>query len=471
MSATRKKFHSNFFKLALIILLYPLQVSAESFSPPDFNYSRYLEDYSYLKDETKRTGLFDSIKYMPLDKDGEIYLSLGGETRQHYENVRNGNWGATPNDDNGYYLQRYMFHGDLHIGKQARTFVEFKSGIESGRAGGPRGVDEDKFDLHQAFFDYKFNHGDNHSSTLRVGRQELIFGARRFVNYRERPNVRLSFDGAKLIWEKGLWNVSAFATKPVEVDPGVLDDNYIHNQTFWGLYTVRKRPQIIPGNIDLYYLGLERDTARFVQGTDNELRHSFGTRWWDKTGPWDYNFEFIYQIGKFGKGDINAFTFASDTGYTLKFPSHKVRLSLRGDISSGDDDPNDSDLETFNLHFAKGKHLGQFAPYGPVNLMEIHPKVDIHILQKYKVTAMWEFLWRQSVDDGIYSIGQGPLRTGSQSNARYVGNQAILEASWQIDRHLAVRALSSYFFAGTFLKETPPGEDIGYLSGMLTYKF
>ena len=151
--------------------------------------------------------------------------------------------------------------------------------------------------------------------------------------------------------------------------------------------------------------------------------------------------------------------------------TYKIRFSLRGDISSGDDDPNDSDLETFNLMFGKGKHLGQLAPYGPVNLFEFHPKIDLTLFDRYKIVTMWGFLWRYNIDDGIYSIGNTPLRIGSLSDSRYVGNQAILEATWQVDRHLAVSGLFSYFFAGTFLKESPPGEDIKYTSILLAYKF
>jgi hypothetical protein len=458
------------FRLVLILTVtFPVNIFA--FSPPKFNASRYLEDYSYLKDPKKKTGYFDSIKYISLNTEGYTYFSIGGETRQHYERVENDNWGATKEDKSGYYLQRYMFHGDLHLNKKVRLFGQLQSGIETGRLAGPRGVDEDQLDLNQFFVDYFLKQSHYGSFLFRVGRQELIFGSRRFVNYRERPNIRLSFDGLKFEWTSGLWKTSGFVSKQVEIDRHMFDNDLAKGASFWGLYAVRKKPAFIPGNLDVYYLGLGKKSARFVQGTDNEQRHSLGLRWWGKNGALDYNFEYIRQFGDFGNGDINAFTYASDTGYTAKLYPHKVRISFRGDISSGDDDPNDSDLETFNLMFGKGKHLGQLAPYGPVNLFEVHPKAELTLFDKYKIVTMWEFLWRYSIDDGIYSIANMPLRTGSLSNSRYVGNQAILEVTWQVDRHLAVSGLISYFFTGTFLKETPPGEDIKYTSILLSYKF
>ncbi len=456
---------------SLLFFVATLPINVFAFSPPKFNASRYMEDYTYLKDPKKRTGYFDSIKYIPFNSNSDAYFSIGGETRQHYERVENDNWGETTEDKSGYYLQRYMLHGDLHLNKRVRFFGQIQSGIETGRLAGPRGVDEDELDLHQFFADYFLKQSSNDSFLLRVGRQELIFGSRRFVNYRERPNVRLSFDAFKFEWTSGLWKTSGFVSKQVEIDRHVFDNDFARGASFWGLYTVRKKPGVIPGNLDFYYFGLDKKSAVFVQGTDDEQRHSLGVRWWGNRGALDYNFEYIRQFGGFGNGDINAFTFASDTGYTWRFQPHKLRISFRGDISSGDDNPNDSDLETFNLMFGKGKHLGQLAPYGPVNLFEVHPKTELTLFDKYKIVAMWEFLWRYSVDDGIYSIANTPLRTGSSSNARYVGNQAILEATWQVNRHLAISGLLSYFFAGTFLKETPPGEDIKYTSILLSYKF
>ena len=123
---------------------------------PSFNQSRYKEDFQFLRDPSKRTEFFDPLKYIPLNNSESIYLTLGGETRQHFEFISNNNWGKGKQDDNGYYLQRYLLHGDLHVGERLRFFTQFMSGVETGREGGPRGVDKDTFDLNQGFFDFDF---------------------------------------------------------------------------------------------------------------------------------------------------------------------------------------------------------------------------------------------------------------------------------------------------------------------------
>jgi Alginate export len=72
------------------------------------------------------------------------------------------------------------------------------------------------------------------------------------------------------------------------------------------------------GNIDLYYLGIDRKEARFDQGAARETRHSVGMRLWGKMKAWDYNSEMIVQLGNFGHGKVRAWAAASDVGYTLR---------------------------------------------------------------------------------------------------------------------------------------------------------
>jgi len=105
----------------------------------------------------------------------------------------------------------------------------------------------------------------------------MAYGSSRLVSVREAPNVRLTFDGVKAILKVNGWQVDAFAVKPVRTKTGMFDDDSDPNQNFWGLYAVTPVPWLPGGNVDLYYLGLDRKNARFEQGTAHELRHSVGT--------------------------------------------------------------------------------------------------------------------------------------------------------------------------------------------------
>ena len=194
-------------KLLYVVVATPLLLANNSRAGdaplhPQFKLSRQDEDWSVLRDPALRTDAFDIVKFIPLNRDGSSWLTLGGEVRQRYEYFDNFNWGKGPQDDNGYMLQRYLIHADAHIGENFRVFTQFKSGLEDGRNGGPRPTDRDEFDVHQLFADVRVPFDEKDSLTLRVGRQELSFGTQRLVSVRESPNVRQSFDGALSAYEE-----------------------------------------------------------------------------------------------------------------------------------------------------------------------------------------------------------------------------------------------------------------------------
>jgi len=445
--------------------------STASLGPPPFKKLRYDENYEYLRDPLRRADYLDTIKFIPLNTNEEWYLTLGGEIRERYEYYHNNLWGLGPQDGNGYLLQRYMVHADAHFGDYFRVFAQFKSGLEDGRNGGPRPTDRDDFDLHQAFFDVRVACSDEDSLTFRAGRQELAYGSSRLISFREEPNVRRSFDGVKAILRVKGWQVDAFAVKPVRTRSGVFDDDPDPDQNFWGLYAVTPVSWLPGGNVDLYYLGLDRRNARFDQGAAHELRHSLGTRIWGHKAGWDYNLEFVYQFGSFGSGAIQAWTAASDLGFTFEQVPLTPRLGLKANVTSGDDNPNDSDLQAFNPLFPRGAYFGEPALIGPANHMDIHPQLELALRRNLSLTLGWDCFWRESTHDGIYGPAVNLIESGNASNARYVGNQVEAMVEWRVDRHFTFTADYAHFIAGDFLKQTTPGKDVDYFSAWITCRF
>jgi hypothetical protein len=119
----------------------PQATSCNLTPPPAYQLLRDKEDYSYLKDPRCRTDFWDAIKYIPLGSQQGWYLSLGGELRERYEFFHNEEAGSQLADrhgNNSYALQRYLLHGDLHLGARLRFFAQIMSGLENGRSGGPR---------------------------------------------------------------------------------------------------------------------------------------------------------------------------------------------------------------------------------------------------------------------------------------------------------------------------------------------
>src|SRR5246127_2402530 len=212
------------------LLVGPPPAHAQSDQPggpviPDRNYQllRGDEDWSFLRDPALRQDFWDPIKYIPLRRNSaDWYLTISGAVREVWEQTGNNNWGQQP-FWNSFFLERYMLGFDAHYGKHLRTFVQFKSGLESFRIGGPRPIDEKKLDFQNAFLDLA-TAGDHNWLTLRVGIQELEYGAGRLIDVREGPNVRLSFTGFRILSKVGSWHADAFAVRP-DVDNFGFFDN------------------------------------------------------------------------------------------------------------------------------------------------------------------------------------------------------------------------------------------------------
>jgi hypothetical protein len=457
--------------LTVTIPLLPAPAAGENaLQPPPYRLNRADENYLYLRDPARRSDFWDPIKYLPLNQSGSWHFSVGGEARERFEYFHNPDWGDNP-QGRGYLLQRYFLHVDLQMGEHARLFTQLQSSLQDGRRGGARATDEDKLDLHQAFLDLKLSLSPDSSLVLRSGRQELAYGSQRIVSVREGPNVRQSFDGFRVMYRAAELQLDALAVRPVQTKRHFFDDGTDSGKALWGSYAVLPFPPLSHAKLDLYYLGLFREGARFDQGAARETRHSVGARLWRAQEPLDYNFEALYQWGSFGSGDIRAWTVASDTGYTLASLPLRPRVSLKADIASGDQDPGDPDLQTFNPLFPKGAYFSEAGLIGPANFFDLNPCLELHPAERLTVTVDWDFFWRESTRDGLYNNSVALVRSGKTGDARYIGSMPQAQLSWEIDRHLTFVGIYGHFFAGEFLRETGPAKDIDYFTSWFTYKF
>jgi hypothetical protein len=429
------------------------------------------EDWSFLKDPSLRQDLWDPLKYIPLGPDG-WYLSIGGGAREVLEQVGNDNWGKQPYT-NTFYLERYVLHTDWHFGKYFRTYVELKSGLESFRQGGPRPIDEKKLDFEEAFVEVGAEEGDNWVAVL-AGRQELNYGSGRLVSVREGPNVRQSFDGARLKSRIGGWRIDGWAVRPDLDKLGFFDNVPDHGTAFWGVYATRPWRRRV--SFDSYYLGLDRKSFTYNRGTAQETRHTVGARLWrppaTKESDWDFDYEGVWQFGSFGADGIRAWTLASDTGYSFPSVPLRPRISVKTDISSGDD-PRSHSLGTFSPLFPIGNYFGVLADTGPgpVNFIDVHPRLQTSLPKGVSISTDVVVQWRESLTDGVYAVPGFLLVPAGDSRARFVGYRPGMEVRWQIDRHAWLQADYGVFFAGDFLKQASPGRNINYTEFWAGYKF
>ena len=441
--------------------------------PPPYTLSRWDEDYRYLKDG-KGNDIFDPIKYIRLNDAGDWYLSLGAQARYRYEFFDNNNFGAGVQDDNGFHLLRLLAHADLHLGDNLRFFVQGKSALIDGRDGGPRPTDADEADIQQAFIDGTIPFGDKQSVMLRFGRQDLAYGAQRLISPLDWTNTRRTFDGFRGSLRLDAHTLDLFWVRPVVIEKVELNDGD-EDTSFAGVYDVMKLPSVIEGagsKLDLYFLALNKDTNATTPVESDT--YTLGARFWTNPKPWDLDVEADYQFGEFGAGDISAWSFAIEGGYTFANTQLSPRVYLGFDIASGDDDPTDPDRQTFNQLFPLGHlYFGFIDVIGRQNIIDVHPGISLKLTRDLTFRGDYHVFWRESSSDAVYAASGAALIPAGASSDQFIGQEVDLLLTWQFDRHLQVYGGYSHFFAGDFVEEsgaaTGADEDIDFLYAALVY--
>jgi hypothetical protein len=224
-------------------------------------------------------------------------------------------------------------------------------------------------------------------------------------------------------------------------------------------------------NVDLYYLGYDHKSARYTQGAGREQRETIGTRVWSHTSTWDYDFEYTAQFGRFNTGNISAWGTGYHLGYTFNHARFAPQPELDGGVLSGDHNPRDNTLSTFNPLFPNGNYLSQSILLGPFNLIIVRPTYKTALTRRASSNTNLEVLWRQATQDGVYNIVGILTHPPDNSTARFIGTQIQQEFDYNFTRHLSGSLTYEHFFAGAFLKRSPPGHSLNFISPQLTYNF
>jgi hypothetical protein len=412
---------------------------------PAYRFLRFDESYTYLKRPECAVDEFDAIKFRGLGI-GEARISFGADLRVRMETGQDLRYYPAPPNTRNDVLQRYHAHVDLRIDDSLRFFGELKVAEVAGRPV-PIPTDEDGLDVHQAFVEWK-----GASTQARLGRQELMFGSGRRLFPRNGPNVRGSYDAARVTQQWSGWTVDLLAFKPVSIDPGSFDDVSVDAQRFWVAYGTGPVP-IWGLRTDLYYIGLERDGARFAQGLADERRHSVGARLFGRRGAWDHDHEATLQAGTFGSGDIRAWAFEGEVGYTVPDAPTRPRVSIRYNAGSGDRDPANPNLETFYAMFPRGGITTEVFGFSPANLLHLRLGIEQRITPRLGVIVSADGVWRTSVRDGLYGAGGNVMIAGHASRSRYVGWDVDTTINWRLTRQVVIGVSAGYFRNGTFSRE------------------
>lgn len=161
----------------------------------------------------------------------------------------------------------------------------------------------------------------------------------------------------------------------------------------------------------------------------------------------------------------------TDFHYLLDSLELRPVLGIRLDYVSGDRGPANGTLNTFNALFANPAYFGLLAQLTPMNLFDIHPSLTLELSERADAIVDWDFFWRASKEDGLYSPPRFFARAGDPMQGRFIGHQPGLELVYRVSRHLTWGTEASYFLSGDYLMDSGDAENIINLATILSFKY
>lgn len=415
------------------LLIWPTAILADETVPsrPAILFNRWQEDWSVLANPAVSREPLDDLKYMPLASDA--YLSLGADLRERFEANDAVNFGVNGTKSEEYVISRLETHADLRWdGLQA--FVQLQSDFAPGKTV-LTPVDQDRFDLEQAFLAYTTKIGDG-VMRLRVGRQQIAFDLQRFISVRDGPNIRQSYDALWADYETGNWRFISFYSQPVQDrDLRVFDDYSSNHLTYGGVHAEYRISDA--SSITAILSQYKQDHAHFLSVSGTELRNILDLHFAGRAHGFDWDIEGMGQSGHIADESIRAWAVGSRTGYTLSDVYWTPRLGLQVDAASGDSNGHDKTLGTFNPLFPNGYYVTLSGYTGFTNFIHVKPSVTLKPTSDLTVLLAVAAQWRETTADAVYTQPDIPVPKTAGRGGAYTGTYVQTRLDWQVTPHFS----------------------------------
>ncbi len=345
-------------------------------------------------------------------------------------------------------------------------------------------------DLHEAYV--KVDNIFGQPVSLKIGRQELVYGDQRLIGAFGWNNNGRSFDAIKANFSNSAVSIDAFASKINDATAALGTNCFTGcggdaDQDFYGINAAIKA---IPNNTVEAYVYYWRDSnsatafgqtvaggqigANTFAATENPIKasnlYTYGVRAKGHYKAVDYGLELPLQSGNIdttttatglsNNYNIKSFAFTANAGYTLP-TSMKIRIGAEYDTSQGDNDGGaDTDIETFfNLFPTNHGHYGLMDQQGWRNVDAFSFNVKADVTSKLKLyLAFWSFKLNEE-KDAWYGAANwnntpgGARMTSSTNTESDVGSELDFVATYKYNSALTAQLGLARFFTGKLLDQ------------------
>jgi len=409
---------------------------------------------------------------------------------------------ATRKPTQDFTLQRMRLSFDMDINKNVMARVMFQDVRTFGEAGIT--TNEERTDVQEGYVQLR-NLGDINSLLtnvqLRIGRWQQGYGNHRVIGTLGWANQSRSYDGAKIMYKKGNFNVDVFAWQIEENTTGGVSgsDSTFSQATgkdtvLFGFYAQYKFGGFLKGNVIEPYLvakaeSTDEDVTSATKTPESETRYTWGFRAAGKNisglGGFDYTIEPNLQTGNSrytpfdksqnenAKENISAWAIHAEAGYTFKNLPWTPRIGYAYSFASGDDNYDQGSQKTYKqVSPTQHAHNGYMDVTSWQNIIDHQLHLNLKPTKKLVVDVKAHFFELDEESDDWYHVG-GTLVNGSGAD-RYLdnngnsqdtddelGQEIDVTLKYKMFENFGVVAGYSHFFAGDFIEDTSGGQDRG----------
>ncbi|MGP7795434.1 alginate export family protein [Sphingomonas sp. CLY1604] len=452
---------------------YPAAAAGDGATTNGFNLSRWAEDWRGMRDPAKRDDPLDRLKFLPLDGDGDVYLTLSGEFRLRVNHTTNP--GLRDARAQRQDINRIVAGADLHVGPHFRAFAEVAHGGISGvELGAPAATLRNDLVLQQAFVE-----GNAEVSGVavgaRYGRQEFTDGPNLLVSQRDNNTIRYTLNGWRA-WARGARvRADLFDLKPTQYgDLGTDDDVVDPARRFSGVTLGFAAPPTWFGGSKLYvdpFLWRRRNQVGAWGGRIGPAtRYYVGTHVWGDAGRVTIDWTVNHQFGHYINQDIDAWQVFLAQTYRLGASRTAPRVGVHFDYASGGGGYGDGKLRDAYAPFGNNIYYSYGLFLTPSNLIAVAPNVTVSPTKRLRVTAEYQLAWRDSVTDAVYRANGQPFAGTQRIGDAKIGDVARLQAVWAISPRLSVTGRYEHLAAGPSLSKAG-FQSSDFLAGWISFRF
>jgi len=452
---------------------YPAAAQGDGATVKGYNLSRWAEDWRIYRNPAKRDDFLDRLKYLPLDDDGDIYLTLSGEARLRMNLTSNPQLIEAPEQRQD--IVRLVGGADLHIGEHLRFYGEIAHGRLSGKnVGTPSGSLRNDFVRQQYFAEADGRVGEVDLG-VRYGRQEFTDGPNLLISQRDNNTIRFVLNGTRVWARTATMRVTLFDFETTDLgDGGLGDDVPDKDRRFSGVSAGFVLPDRWLSKSNLYFdpfFWRRRNRVGTWGGIVlPAVRYYAGARLWGDVGPVAIDWTIVHQYGNFGGRRIAAWqAFAAQT---LRVGTDKTapRIGIHADYGSG------------GGGYTHGTLRNAYAPYGnnvyfsyglfltATNLIAVAPNVSFQPAKGVRASLEYQFAWRDDARDAVYRANYTPYVDTERVAGKAVAQLARAQIVYSITPRLSLTTRAEYLRAQEVL--TRAGyRDSAFLATWVSFRF